>query len=49
MISSCLLVGSIAVSVLFYNGFMKLKNYALVTVEFLKVPENAANLFIIAL
>ncbi|MGI6748421.1 MAG: nucleoside recognition domain-containing protein [Anaerovoracaceae bacterium] len=45
------LVGSIAVSILdFYNGFMKLRELcAPITVEFLKVPENAANLFIMSI
>ena len=45
------LVGSIAVSILdFYNGFMKLRKLcAPITADFLKVPENAANLFVMSI
>lgn len=45
------LVGSIAVSILdFYDGFMKLRELcAPITVGFLKVPENAANLFVMSI
>ena len=45
------LVGGIAVSILdYYNGFMKLREWcAPITVEFLKVPENAANLFVMSI
>jgi ferrous iron transport protein B len=45
------LIGGIAVSVLdYYNGFMKLREWcAPITVEFLKIPENATNLFVMSI
>ncbi len=43
--------GGIAIAVLdYYNGFMKLREWcAPITVEFLKIPENAANLFVMSM
>jgi ferrous iron transport protein B len=45
------LIGGAAVSVLdYYNGFMKLREWcAPITVEFLKIPENATNLFVMSI
>ena len=45
------LFGGIAISILdYYNGFMKLREWcAPVTVEFLKIPENATNLFVMSI
>ena len=45
------LLGSIAISILdYYNGFMKLREWcAPITVEFLKIPENATNLFVMSI
>jgi len=45
------LIGGSAVSVLdYFNGFMKLRAWcAPITVEFLKIPENAANLFVMSI
>lgn len=44
-------IGGIVIAVLdYYNGFMKLREWcAPITVEFLKVPENAANLFVMSI
>lgn len=44
-------IGGIAIALLdYYNGFMKLREWcAPITVEFLKVPENAANLFVMSI
>jgi len=43
--------GGIAIAVLdYYNGFMKLREWcAPLTVEFLKIPENATNLFVMSI
>jgi ferrous iron transport protein B len=43
--------GGIAIAVLdHYNGFMKLREWcAPLTVEFLKIPENATNLFVMSI
>ncbi len=43
--------GGIAIALLdYYNGFMKLRQLcAPITVEFLKIPENAANLFVMSI
>lgn len=45
------LLGGIAVSILdYYNGFMKLREWcAPITVEFLKIPENSTNLFVMSI
>lgn len=45
------LIGGMAVSVLdYYNGFMKLRELCSpLTVDFLKIPENATNLFIMSI
>lgn len=45
------LVGGIAVSILdYYNGFMKLREWcAPITAGFLRIPENATNLFVMSI
>lgn len=45
------LLGSMVISVLdYYNGFMKLREWcAPITVDFLKIPENATNLFVMSM
>jgi ferrous iron transport protein B len=45
------LIGGMVISVLdYYNGFMKLREWCSpITVEFLKIPENATNLFIMSI
>jgi ferrous iron transport protein B len=45
------LIGGIAVSILdYYNGFMKLREWcAPITSGFLKIPENATNLFVMSI
>lgn len=45
------LIGGMAVAALdHYNGFMKLRQwFAPITTEFLKIPENAANLFVMSI
>lgn len=45
------LIGGAAISVLdYFNGFMKLREWcAPITVEFLKIPENATNLFVMSI
>jgi ferrous iron transport protein B len=45
------ILGGIAVSILdYYNGFMKLREWcAPITVEFLRIPENATNLFVMSI
>ncbi|MDD3199793.1 MAG: nucleoside recognition domain-containing protein [Eubacteriales bacterium] len=45
------LIGGIVIAILdYYNGFMKLREWcAPITVELLKVPENAANLFVMSI
>lgn len=45
------ILGGIAIALLdYYNGFMKLRQwFAPITVEFLKIPENAANLFVMSI
>lgn len=44
-------LGGMAVSILdYYNGFMKLREWcAPITVEFLRIPENATNLFVMSI
>lgn len=45
------ILGGMAVATLdYYNGFMKLREWcAPITVEFLKIPENATNLFVMSI
>ena len=45
------LIGGMAISILdYYNGFMKLREWcAPITVDFLKIPENATNLFVMSI
>ncbi len=45
------IIGGMAVSILdYYNGFMKLREWcAPITVEFLRIPENASNLFVMSI
>lgn len=45
------LLGGMAVSILdYYNGFMKLREWcAPITTEFLRIPENATNLFVMSI
>jgi ferrous iron transport protein B len=45
------ILGGMAISILdYYNGFMKLREWcAPITAEFLKIPENATNLFIMSI
>ncbi|HWQ78325.1 MAG TPA: nucleoside recognition domain-containing protein, partial [Anaerovoracaceae bacterium] len=45
------LIGGIAVAILdYYNGFMILRRwFAPITVEFLRIPENATNLFVMSI
>jgi ferrous iron transport protein B len=45
------LIGGAVISLLdYYNGFMKLREwFAPLTVDFLKIPENAANLFVMSI
>ncbi len=45
------LIGGVVISLLdYYNGFMKLREwFAPLTADFLKIPENAANLFVMSI
>lgn len=45
------LVGGVAIAILdYFNGFMKLREwFAPITTEFLKIPENATNLFVMSI